>query len=289
MRWVSLVMPPSDLQPGPQAVETAEPSDQGANLPAMPGTVTPAAPASEHQPSRLHTVTRTRGVNPLLYWFVRGILQPFFHLYFRMTRIGREHIPAEGPVIVAANHRSFLDPFIIGTMARRPMYYVAKKELFRHRFTNWLLTGVGAFPIDRGAADADAMGTAREVLERGDILLIFPEGTRIRPGGLADPKRGVGRLALETGAPVVPVAIIGTENVRKGWRVRPHKIRTRAGAPIRFPKVDQPSAELAGAVTDRVWPCVELQWQWLGGEARPQLMAAEEDRPPQQQRFVRGG
>ncbi|MEI2701149.1 MAG: lysophospholipid acyltransferase family protein [Baekduia sp.] len=260
----------------------------------MPGT--DLVPAPESAPATrapqastaLHAATRSRGVNPLMYWFARGILQPFFHLYFRMLRVGREHIPAEGAVIVAANHRSFLDPFIIGTLARRPMYYVAKKELFKHRLVAWILSSLGAFPVDRGNGDADAMATAREVLDRGDVLLIFPEGTRIRPGGLADPKRGVGRLALETGAPVVPVAIIGTENVRRGWRVRPHKVSVRAGAPIRFPQVEQPSAELAGAVTDRVWPCVELQWQWLGGEPRKQLPAPAEQ-PERERRFVRGG
>ena len=236
----------------------------------------------------LHAATRSKGVNPLVYWIARGILQPLFHVYFRMSRIGREHIPAEGPVIVAANHRSFLDPFIIGTMARRPMYYVAKKELFRHRLQAWILNSLGAFPVDRGNGDADAMATAREVLERGDVLLIFPEGTRIRTGGLADPRRGVGRLALETGAPVVPVAIAGTDSVRDGWRIRPRKVRARAGAPLRFPVVDEPSPELAAAVTDRVWPCVELQLQWLGGEPRPQLPAAAENAAPER-RFARGG
>ena len=80
----------------------------------------------------LHKRAREQGVNPLVYWLVRAVFQPFFHIYFRLSRIGREHIPAEGPVIVAANHRSFLDPFVIATMARRPMYYVAKKELFTH-------------------------------------------------------------------------------------------------------------------------------------------------------------
>ena len=71
-------------------------------------------------------------------------------------------------------------------------------------------------------------------------MLIFPEGTRIRPGSLGKPKRGVGRLALETGAPVVPVAVIGTEAVRRGWRIRPHKVRIRAGRPLRFPQVESP-------------------------------------------------
>jgi glycerol-3-phosphate dehydrogenase (NAD(P)+) len=208
---------------------------------------------------------RGRGVNPIAYWLVRAILQPFFHIYFRLSRIGREHIPVEGPVILASNHRSFLDPFVIAVMARRPIYFVAKKELFVNRPIAWLLGALGAFPIDRHGGDQAAMATARAILARGDGVLIFPEGTRIRPGALGHPKRGVGRLALETGAPVVPIAVHGTEAVRNGWRIRPHKVRIRAGAPLTFPKVESPSPALAGAVTDRIWPCVELQWEWLGG------------------------
>jgi predicted dinucleotide-binding enzyme len=112
------------------------------------------------------------------------------------------------------------------------------------------------------------MATARAILDRGDIVLMFPEGTRIRPGSLGRPKRGVGRLALETGAPVVPVAVIGTEAVRRGWLIRPYKVRIRAGRALTFPHVERPSAALAGAVTDRIWPCIELQWEWLGGLPR---------------------
>jgi glycerol-3-phosphate dehydrogenase (NAD(P)+) len=212
---------------------------------------------------------RTRGVSPLVYWCVRAVLQPLFHVWFRLSRVGREHIPGTGPAIIASNHRSFLDPFVIAVMARRPIYFVAKKELFLfHPVVSWLLSALGAFPIDRGASDQQSMATARAILDRGDIVLMFPEGTRIRPGALGRPKRGVGRLALETGAPVVPVAIIGTEAVRRGWRIRPHKVRIRAGEALTFPRVERPSPALAGAVTDRIWPCVELQWEWLGGVPR---------------------
>jgi glycerol-3-phosphate dehydrogenase (NAD(P)+) len=212
----------------------------------------------------LHARARDQGVNPLVYWLVRAVLQPFFHLYFRLSRIGREHVP-DGPVIIASNHRSFLDPFVIATIARRPLYYVAKEELFRNRFTAWLLNNLGAFPVRRGQGDGDMIETAKAILARGDAVLIFPEGTRIRPGSLGRPRRGVGRLALESGAPVVPVAVIGTEAVRKGWRIRPHKVRIRIGRPLTFPQVQAPSRTLAAAVTDRIWPCVMLQWEWLGG------------------------
>jgi glycerol-3-phosphate dehydrogenase (NAD(P)+) len=213
----------------------------------------------------LHRRAREHGANPIVYWLVRAVLQPFFLIYFRMSRIGREHIPAEGPVIIASNHRSFLDPFVIATMARRPMYYVAKKEIFIWGWEAWLLNALGAFPVDRGAGDAEMIKTAKAILGRGEIVLMFPEGTRTRPGALGKPKRGVGRLALETGAPVVPVAVIGTEAVRRGWRFRPHKVRIRAGRPLRFPHVDDASPALAMAVTERIWPCVMLQWEWLGG------------------------
>ncbi len=205
-------------------------------------------------------------MNPLVYWTVRAILQLFFLTYLRMRRTGREHVPATGPAIIAANHRSFFDPFVLGTMARRPLYYVAKRELFEyHPVLSWLLSSLGAFPVERGAGDTETIRTAKELLARGEIVLIFPEGHRIRPGGLGKPHRGIGRLALETGAPVVPIAIIGTEAIRRGWRIRPQKIRVRAGAPMRFPLMPEASPQVAGTATQRVWQRVTLQWEWLGG------------------------
>jgi glycerol-3-phosphate dehydrogenase (NAD(P)+) len=211
----------------------------------------------------------TRGVNPVIYWTLRAIFVPSFLIYFRMQRIGREHLPRSGPLLLASNHRSFLDPFVIGTLVRRPVYYFAKRELFEKRWQAWILNALGAFPVDRGAGDSDALETARAILARGDCVVVFPEGTRVRPGPLGQPKRGIGRLALESGAPVVPVSVIGTENARRGWRIRPRKVRLRVGAPLLFPTVEQSSPALAAAVTERIWACVSLQWNWLGGEQVP--------------------
>jgi glycerol-3-phosphate dehydrogenase (NAD(P)+) len=223
---------------------------------------------SEERFQRYHAYARKHGVNRLLYPLARLILQPAFLVWLRLSRTGREHLRGiRGGLIVASNHRSFLDPFVIGCTLpwRRPMQYVAKVELFERRWRGWLLSRVGAFPIRRGQSDETAMETARVVLDRGGTICIFPEGTRIRSGSLGTPKRGVGRLALETGAAVAPVAVQGSELVRRGWRVRPRKVKLRVGGPLTFPRTEHPSPALAATVTARIWPNVELQWEWLGG------------------------
>src|SRR6201999_2625017 len=186
-------------------------------------------------------------------------------IYFRLARIGRHNIPSHGGLLLAANHRSFLDPFVIGCCVRRPVYFVAKQELFKNPLYGWFLNCLGAFPIKRGEADEESMKTARMLLERGEAIVIFPEGTRIRRGALRSPKRGVGRLALESGVPVVPIAVHGSDRARRGWIFRPVKVKVRAGRPLTFPRVENPSPHLAGEVTARIWPCVELQWEWLRG------------------------
>jgi glycerol-3-phosphate dehydrogenase (NAD(P)+) len=239
---------------------------------------------SEHELAELRARMLERGVIPILYWLAKAVLVPFFKVYFREEAAGSDRVPRSGPVLLASNHRSFLDPFVIGALVRRPVYYVAKRELFERRWQAWLLGGLGAFPIDRGRADEEAMATAKAILQRGDCVLIFPEGTRVRPGPLGAPRRGVGRLALETGATVVPVAVIGTEDVRSGWKVRPRKVRVRFGAPLRLRRHGGVEPALAAGATARIWACVALQWEWLGGEAPPRMnLVRNRARPPEGQ------
>ncbi len=232
----------------------------------------PSAPPRDPgiEPERLasyHRFTREKGVNWAMYLFVRGILQPALLLYFRVSRIGREHAKVKGPLIVAANHRSFLDPFVLAICMPwgRPFHFVAKVELFETPWQGWILNRLGAYPVRRGQSDEEVLITSRKVLERGGVVGIFPEGTRIRSGSLGRPRRGFGRLALETGAAVLPVAIHGTEHTRQGWRVYPRKVKVRAGRALTFPRTENPSPQLANSVGDRVWPAIELQWEWLGG------------------------
>ena len=190
---------------------------------------------------RYHERTRRRGVNPFVYWPIRWAIKPAILLYFRLRRLGTEHVP-DGGVILASNHRSFLDPFAIGCCIARPIYFVAKQELFKNPMLGWILNCLGAFPIKRGESDEESMDTARALLERGQAVVIFPEGTRIRTGSLARPKRGVGRLALQSGKPVVPIAVTNSEHARSGWRIKPVRVHIRCGPPLTFPRVEKPVA-----------------------------------------------
>src|SRR6185503_4400251 len=176
---------------------------------------------------------------------------------------GAEHIPADGPAIVAPNHKSFWDSFFIGVCTRRHLRFMAKTELIQARYGK-LLVRLGAFPVRRGQADQDALETARVILRQGGLLALFPEGTRVRdPEELGEPRRGAGRLALETRSPLVPAAITGTDHLFLGPLPKPKRVQI-AFAPA-IPAADLPSTpEAAGDLVERrVWPEVEREFRGL--------------------------
>jgi 1-acyl-sn-glycerol-3-phosphate acyltransferase len=219
-----------------------------------------------------HLLAREKGVSRPLYAVVRGVVSPLFRTYFRMHVSGAEHVPPEGAAIVAPNHKSFWDSFFIGVCTRRHLRFMAKTELIEARYGR-LLVRLGAFPVRRGAADDDALETARTVLRQGGLLALFPEGTRIRdPDELGHPKRGAGRLALEEGAPIVPAAITGSEALFLGPFPKPRRVQVAFAAPIEVGELAVTPEGAAEVVEGMVWPEVEGEFNRL--RARPTLIAA---------------
>jgi 1-acyl-sn-glycerol-3-phosphate acyltransferase len=152
----------------------------------------------------------------LLYWIIKVVLTPVIRVCVRVHVEGRDNVPKRGPVILAANHRSFLDSIFIPLVVHRRVTFVAKAEYFDDPKTAWFFRGVGQIPIRRegGSASERALASATEVLQDGNVFGIYPEGTRTRDGLLHRGHTGVARLALRCGAPVVPVGLVGTDDVQ---------------------------------------------------------------------------
>jgi len=161
------------------------------------------------------------------------------HLLFGYRVEGAEKVPEKGPVILAANHLSILDPIAIGAGIKRPVSFLARADVFRLPLLSWLLPRLYAIPVERGTGDLSAIKGAIRALEKGMAFGIFPEGTRSRSGRLQPFKTGVAAIAYRTGSPVVPVAVIGTEKAwpvgRKLFRLR-QPIRVVYGDPIPVPR-----------------------------------------------------
>lgn len=147
---------------------------------------------------------------------------------------GREYEPATGPVIVVSNHLSDLDPLVVGAALRRRVGFMAKHGLFQVPGVRWWISACGAFPVRRGAPDRQALRTALGLLQRGGVLVMFPEGTRGRDRTLREPEPGAALLARRTGAALLPVAVLGTDVVlpRDAHRPRLGRITVRIGPPL---------------------------------------------------------
>jgi 1-acyl-sn-glycerol-3-phosphate acyltransferase len=223
---------------------------------------------------RAHEHARRRSPGAL-YAVVRAVAWLILRTWFRVRVSGREHVPGEGAgAIVAANHKSFMDAFFIGLGTRRHVRFMAKAELFHGPFAR-LLPRLGAFPVRRGEADADAVATALSVLGGGGLVVVFPEGTRVdEPDALGSPHHGAGRLALEAGAPIVPTAISGTSHLWLGPVPKPRRIDVSFLAPVRpVATPGEPGVReiLEDLIDRRVWPAVQDEYGRL--RATPGVVA----------------
>jgi 1-acyl-sn-glycerol-3-phosphate acyltransferase len=158
---------------------------------------------------------------------------------YRSPVRGLEHLPRRGPAVLMSNHASYFDPYILVSLTLRPISFMAKTELFEG-FGGWTYPRLNTFPVRRGLLDRAALRSADEVLARGGLLGIFPEGTRTPDGHLLPAQAGAFAIALNAGAPIVPIGIVGTFHaLPRGGRIRYGRLGVGVGPPVRF-------AELAG-------------------------------------------
>jgi 1-acyl-sn-glycerol-3-phosphate acyltransferase len=216
---------------------------------------------------RFHERVRTREPN-WVYELVRMVTSLYAWTVFRMRGLDAWKVPPEGAVILAPNHFSFMDHFFVGASTRRRVQFMAKSQLFA-RPMQWIYSPGGVFPVRRGAADEEAFITANAVLRRGGPIVMYCEGGRSRSGKLSEkPKRGIGRLALESGAPVVPVAVHGSSKVRNWKRLQFPKVVVQYGDPIRWERIADPTREQQQAVADEIFRRIRALYDALDEQLR---------------------
>ena len=192
-----------------------------------------------------------------MYSFLERLLRPILMFVYRVEITGREHVPESGPCVLAANHVSVMDGFFLGIAVTRQVRFMAKAELYRVPIVKQILQAAGAFPVHRGADAGRAVAAGVELLERGACVGVFPEGTSL-PDQKRGYKRGAARLALAAGAPLIPVALIGTELTLepRTHRIRLPRVRIVIGEPIRVER-QVPTESAATELTMRLQQTIE--------------------------------
>jgi 1-acyl-sn-glycerol-3-phosphate acyltransferase len=223
--------------------------------------------------ARFHERARTHEPD-WVYDLARVVLTPPSLLLYRAAATGAEHVPRGGPVILAPNHFSQWDHFFTGVYLRRKIRFMAKSQLFSNPLIEFIFAHGGVFPVRRGQRDERAFETAHAILGRGGCVLIYVEGGRSRTGGLGEPKPGVGRLALESGVPVVPVAIHGSLGVRSWRRLRFPKVTVQYGEAMSFPIDADPSRERQREVANEVFDQVRAMYTALEEQGRRNVIRA---------------
>jgi 1-acyl-sn-glycerol-3-phosphate acyltransferase len=199
------------------------------------------------------------------YTFVRILVSLPTLLIYRVRVIGRENVPRSGALVLAPNHFSQMDHFFVGIYLRRKIRFMAKSQLFGPPVLTYIYKHGGVFPVRRGHRDEESFKTAFTILDQDEMLLVYAEGGRSRSGKLGEVKPGLGRIALESGVPVVPVAIQGSETVRRWKRFRFPKVTVQFGEPLSYPTEEMPSRERQLEVSGEIFARVRAMYEGLSG------------------------
>ncbi len=203
-----------------------------------------------------------------IYQFARLILTPIALILYRTRAITTEHVPSSGPLLLAPNHFSQMDHFFAGVYLRRKVRFMGKSQIFGPPVLTQIFRNGGVFPVRRGHRDERTFETAYSILDRGGMVLVYAEGGRSRTRNLGEPRPGVGRIALESGVPVVPVAIHGSAGVR-GWkRFRFPKVTIQFGEPVTFPVEASPSRERQMDASREIFDRVRTMYTALEEQGR---------------------
>lgn len=201
-------------------------------------------------------------------------------LIYRVRAIGVENVPKQGPLVLAPNHFSQMDHFFTGVYLRRKIRFMAKSQMFGPPVLTYIYKHGGVFPVRRGRHDEEAIKTARILIDQGEMLLVYAEGGRSRSGELGEPKPGIGRIALETGVPIVPVCIYGSERVRSWKRLRFPKVTVQFGEPVSFAPEEAPSRERQLEVATEVFGHVREMYEELSTRSAARPGRRSPDRGP---------
>jgi 1-acyl-sn-glycerol-3-phosphate acyltransferase len=199
-------------------------------------------------------------------------------LLYRVTAQGRRNVPKRGAAVLAPNHFSQADHFFVGVYLWRKVRFMAKSQLFGPPVLTYILRVGGVFPVRRGHRDEKAFETAYELIRQGELLLVYAEGGRSRSHELGSPKPGIGRIALESGAPIIPTAIHGSDRAR-GWkRLRFPRVTVEYGEPMTFAVEPEPSRERQQEVAEQIFARVREMYEGLATRSAERSGSRSPDR-----------
>ena len=221
---------------------------------------------------RFHERSRTRAPD-LVYEVVRLATSLLSWIVFRLRTIDADNVPSSGPVILAPNHSSFMDHFFLGAAIRRKVRFMAKSQLFKPPM-QFVYDHGGVFPVRRGHRDEETFVTALKVLDDGGCVAMYCEGGRSRTGRIGETARpGIGRLALESGATIVPVAVHGSSRVRNWRRLQFPTVTVQYGEPLRYERVEEPTRDQQQAVADAILADIRTLYEGLEAVGRAGALA----------------